>query len=660
MTDAPQRAQVDRAIALYGTTEPVPDRLELEAGPVSLTFENGALRWIRLGDVEVLRGIAFLVRDRNWGTPSAEISGIDLEQTQGGFRLRFGALCRTPDGDLPWTAEITGSVDGTLRFTGRATPPQDFVTNRTGFVILHPLERVAGCPVDVTHVDGSKRRARFPALIDPEQCFFDIRALSHEVAPGLWATCTMEGDAWEMEDHRNWLDASFKTYVRPLALPHPYTIPGGSTVTQSVTLSFFGIPPTVQKRRAERPVEITLGSAGTTHMPMIGLRAPVQWLKEAEAALDLLRPVRPQLVNGRIDPRAGHGIGEIKRYGSLAEKLGAGLMLELVVPARRDPPVELGEFVAQLRDSGVYPESIAVALAEDRIRQEPGAPPPPLALLGAVYRAAREALPGLTIGGGTFAFFTELNRNWPPLGLIDYVTHMVSSVVHAADDRSMIENLESIRHIGGTVRAFADKTPHRVVASAIGLETGPGGDPAPNPENRRTAMARMDPRQRGLFGAAWTLAAIGEWARGGVAAVTPAALAGEFGTAYRPLPYPQPWFDDFGRAAVYPLYHVIAGMAQAAGHELIESASSDPSGIASIAHRLPGGGARLWLANLCDRPRQVRPPPLAGNARLSCLDQSRFGAAALDPAFLETCSEPLTTNEIEIGAYGVVRIESGR
>ena len=53
-----------------------------------------------------------------------------------------------------------------------------------------------------------------------------MRALSHEAVPGVWATCTMEGDAWEMEDHRNWLDASFKTYVRPLALPYPYTIEG--------------------------------------------------------------------------------------------------------------------------------------------------------------------------------------------------------------------------------------------------------------------------------------------------------------------------------------------------------------------------------------------------------------------------------------------------
>ena len=660
MTEARQRAQVDRAIACFGTAQPPPERLELGAGPVSMTLENGALRWIRLGDVEVLRGLAFLVRDSNWGTSSPEITDLDLRRAQGGFRLRFKALCRTSEGDLPWSAEITGDADGRVHFTGSASPARDFVTNRTGFVILHPLDRVAGCPVDVTHVDGSRRRARFPALIDPEQCFFDIRALSHEAMPGLWATCKMEGDAWETEDHRNWLDASFKTYVRPLALPHPYVIPGCSSVTQSVTLTFSGALPSIPKRRAGRPVEITLGATGTTRMPMIGLRAPVQWMNETEAALGLIRPIRPQLVNGRIDPRLGHGVKELRTFGALAQGLGAGLMLELVVPCQRDPSVEIGEFAAQLRESDVHPESIAVAPAEDRIRQEPDAPPPPLALLGAVYRAAREAWPDQTIGGGTFAFFTELNRNWPPLGLIDYVTHMVSSVVHAADDRSMMENLESFWPIVATVRAFAGKMPHRLVASGIGLETGPGGGPAPNPQNLRTPMARMDPRHRGLFGAAWALASIGEWARGGVAAVTPAALAGEFGIAYGPLPYAQPWFDDFGRAAVYPIYHVIAGMAQAAGRELIESGSSDPSGIASIAHRLPGGGARLWLANLRNRPQQVRLPPLADNARLSCLDQSRFEAAALDPAFLQTHSESLTTSEIEIGAYGVVRIESGR
>src|SRR6185437_6380147 len=177
----------------------------------SATLENGALRWIRYNGTETLRGIAFLVRDRSWNTPSPRLSNLTVQQTEAGFRVTFDALCRTADGELPWSAEIIGGSDGTLRFTGTASPASDFLTNRTGFVLLHPLEGVAGCPVEVTHVDGARRQARFPQLVDPEQCFFDLRALSHEVVPGVRATCRMEGDAWEMEDHRNWLDASFKT-----------------------------------------------------------------------------------------------------------------------------------------------------------------------------------------------------------------------------------------------------------------------------------------------------------------------------------------------------------------------------------------------------------------------------------------------------------------
>ncbi len=69
-----------------------------------------------------------------------------------------------------------------------------------------------------------------PQLVNPIQPFLHIRALTHEVLPGLKATVRMEGDTWEMEDHRNWTDASFKTYVRPLALPWPYTLKAGETV----------------------------------------------------------------------------------------------------------------------------------------------------------------------------------------------------------------------------------------------------------------------------------------------------------------------------------------------------------------------------------------------------------------------------------------------
>ncbi len=54
-------------IQLYGTEVPDVQGQTLRAGELSVVFENGALRYIRLGQTEVLRAIAFLVRDENWG-----------------------------------------------------------------------------------------------------------------------------------------------------------------------------------------------------------------------------------------------------------------------------------------------------------------------------------------------------------------------------------------------------------------------------------------------------------------------------------------------------------------------------------------------------------------------------------------------------------------
>ena len=125
-------------------------------------------------------------------------------------------------------------------FAASATPEADFLTNRTGFVVLHPLNGVAGLPVEVEHVDGKREKSKFPAIINPVQPFYAIRSLRHKVMPGLTATCRMEGDTFEMEDHRNWTDASFKTYVRPLAEPWPYTLPAGKELQADGHLDLRG------------------------------------------------------------------------------------------------------------------------------------------------------------------------------------------------------------------------------------------------------------------------------------------------------------------------------------------------------------------------------------------------------------------------------------
>ena len=40
-------------------------------------------------------------------------------------------------------------------------------------------------------------------------------------------TVLMQGNKFEMEDHRNWMDASYKTYVCSLLDPWPYTLEKG-------------------------------------------------------------------------------------------------------------------------------------------------------------------------------------------------------------------------------------------------------------------------------------------------------------------------------------------------------------------------------------------------------------------------------------------------
>ena len=49
----------------YGNAEPLPERIPLQAGPLSLVYEAGDLRYLRLHDREILRRVYVAVRDRN-------------------------------------------------------------------------------------------------------------------------------------------------------------------------------------------------------------------------------------------------------------------------------------------------------------------------------------------------------------------------------------------------------------------------------------------------------------------------------------------------------------------------------------------------------------------------------------------------------------------
>jgi hypothetical protein len=203
-------------------------------------LDNGQLRYLKLDGIEVLRAVAFLVRDENWGTYVPTIGNLKVEQRADGFSVSYKAVCGKGSQEISYDAKIEGRSDGSLEFTGSATPKTDFLTARTGFVVLHPLKGVVGKEVEVEHVDGTTVKSKFPAQVDPVQPFLHIRALTHAVMPGVKATVRFEGDTWEMEDHRNWTDQNFKTYSTPLSAPYPVLVSAGQRIEQSVEIRVEG------------------------------------------------------------------------------------------------------------------------------------------------------------------------------------------------------------------------------------------------------------------------------------------------------------------------------------------------------------------------------------------------------------------------------------
>lgn len=390
---------------MCGTEQVDPQLRTLRAGPLSVEFDNGAIRYVRIGGVEVLRGISFLVRDENWGTETPVLDDLQIDEKPDAFSVAYRGTCAGACGRLVYQARIAGGSDGALSFVVEAEPETDVLTNRTGFLVLHPIEGLAGKPVKVLHEDGREKLSLFPDYIDPRCPFTDIRALSHEIVPGIWATCTMEGDAFEMEDQRNWSDASYKTYVRPLRRPWPYRLPKGEKFTQAVRLQLLGTLPAGFSKKPNPSINLTIGRA-IGRVPRIGIGVAADEAKHALEVAELIRRLAPQWMVCQVDLRFGHGQDELESYTALAQLTGAGVVLEIITKGTLDPFGELEPIGTAVHTVGLDLEAVSVFPAQDMTSVQPGAPWPAMPTFEQIYAAARRAFPGVPLGGGMAAYIS--------------------------------------------------------------------------------------------------------------------------------------------------------------------------------------------------------------------------------------------------------------
>lgn len=637
------------AIRLYGTEEAVDPPRVLRVGDLEVEFEAGNLRYLRFQGHELLRAVSFIVRDRNWGTYNPVIENLDIAETANGFDIGYDATVGGGGQELRYKAKITGDHTGEVTFEASYVAVTDFDTNRTGFVVLHAGEKVAGQVVSIERVDGSFVDECFPEQIDPVQPMMDLRALTHEAAPGLSVTCRMEGDTFEMEDQRNWTDASFKTYVRPLALPWPYRLEAGLRGVQKVTVSLSGRAGTPADSGAT--ISLRVGDEVGT-VPALGLGLHPDDADDALANTAVLKLISPGHLVCRHDPRAGHDRHTLEKALAVARAIGAVPWLEAVVASIEQPEAEIADLGALNEALGSPFGTVLLSPAPDLKCTLPGSPWPPCPPLDTLYEAARRAFPQARIGGGMFSYFTELNRKRPPREHLDLVGFTTAAVVHAGDDRSVLEGLSALPFIATSARAICGEEPFSVGPSAIGMRENPYGEaPLPNPDNIRQAMNFNDPRQRGLLGAAWNLGYFAHFAYGGAQAVTLGGCVGAFGVLHVSRPWPQPWFDANG--GLYPVFHVLRGLASHAGSALLAIENTAPALVQAVAVR-SGEALEIWIANLSADPQTVAVPEL-GAARVAVVDSGSFATGAAQPDMMDH-GQMLEAGMITLDSFSVVRM----
>lgn len=643
---------MNRSVILTGTAiEEAPSR-RLTAGALEATFDSGALRWIRWNGVEILRAILFLVRTPGWGTPAPAISNLRVSEEADGFHISYNAYYGSPSNGITAEIRLDGRADGHVTASAQIRADVPFLTNRTGFVILHPLDGFAGTEVEVEHASAEPRRLTIPAQISPGQPLMDIRAITHTPRNGLRITTRFDGDIFEMEDHRNWSDASFKTYSRPIGLPYPYLLQPDAPVSQSVTV-------TIADDGAVEPVEPSIAIPSIDGQILPAYALPLDRLEDCREALRFgpaLAAIKPQRILLRFDSTRGGSTDDMDALADLLRLTGATLEVQVLLAS--DDPATSEAHLAQLAqaflEAGVEVAEISAFAKIDEQSFQPGERRPPHLSETDIAASLARTFPGSRRGGGTPAFFTEFNRKRPDPAQADFLTFATTPVVHAADDASVMETLQSLPHILSSARRLAGGRPLAVGPVGIGARINPyGAAPTENPPDQREGMAARDPRQRGLFAAAWHVGYLARLAPWSVERFAFGAPVGPFGLLSSVQNHDRAGWDQWPEGARYPLYHVASWIAAGAGGRVI--AADNDTTLARLVWEKNGRRHALF-ANLADASVSLDLGAYPDRLGQILDETSAEDAAVRADAFAVAKVLPDT---VVLGGYGVAHIDYG-
>jgi D-apionolactonase len=553
---------------------------QVAVGELQFVFGPSGLRHIRFDGTEVLAAVQLVVRDPSWGTLQPELLGTaTVRRRAGGCTVRWRA--RHVGGDISFTwdglIEARSARPGRaeLRFTVDGSADAEFLANRVGLVLLHPMW-LADQPAETRAAGpdgpGGWAPGRFPSDIAPHQPFLGFSGLRHALPGGGTAEIAVTPDAFEMEDQRNWTDASFKSYCPPLDMPHPRMYHADQRVTQQLRLALKA-PGGAISSHSPTPAAVSVELREAGRLPMIGLGLADSDGPISGAEQTMLRTLRPGHLHAVIDLSSATWGEDLRRTFAAAEALGCHADLEVVAT----DPGQLAGVAAAIERHDVVSRVFVYDLESSQTTSE----------LAAAWVASGCGTPS----GGSRADFAQFNRARLPTDLLAAVAFGMSPQVHATDDESIIETLGVQPAVAHSALALAPG--HPLVVGPITLRqrfnpAAPGVD----------APAQPDPRQAAAITAAWTAGSIAALGYAGASATTYFETTGPRGVLAGAGPLP-PGFPAPG--ASYPVFHVLALLSPLAGHPLLAAETPAGGPVAALAVETERG-PMVVLANLRPEP----------------------------------------------------------
>jgi D-apionolactonase len=635
-----------KSVLYYGLEKPLPAAMPLRAGPLTMVFEpdTAVLRHIRLGDFEVCRAIYAAVRDEKWSTVVPQIGNLQPKMDKDCFELNFDVRCEREGIRYGWRGHISGAFNGQITYSFDGEAESTFLRNRIGICVLHPIAECAGKAIMIEHADGTVEKGVFPQDIAPHQPFKEIRGLSYEIHANVRAEFQFEGDIFEMEDQRNWCDASFKTYCTPLRLPIPVEVKSGDKLEQRCTLRLSS-PKAVLPVVQGRPPQISIVTTRVQPLPPIGfcVAPEAEGLTPTEVArLKILRPSHL-----RVDLRLSDATYPrlLERAVNEGSTVGAPLYLAMTVT---------NEATAQLKGLRAQIDKLKPNVALWLVFHETEE-----ATNDRWLNAAREALqsyaPNILFSGGTLDWFTEVNRNRPGSDSPWFTCYSLNPQVHAFDNTTLVENLEGQAFTLISARKISAK-PVVISPVTLRLRNKWGTGTADFPPD-------VDARQMSLFGAGWTLGSIARLA--GVDhlhSVTYYETKGWRGLMESESGSPLP--DRFSSVpgGVFPMYHVFADIAEFHAQGIYGSSSTHPLQAEAITFFDDKKRRRILVANLTGETQEIKIKSGATPARVRLLDETNVEQAMAEPEAFRSLAgnvvQPTAAKiELQMLPFAIARVD---